>query len=242
MAQLLGSQGVSRPQERHPENPGHDQVTISFHSILIPYIHLQVSTADSQFPTGENHDGEAAGRCRGHYVRNFQKRAKKTAEKDKKELEKKFGKEKAKEMMNAKLKDIIHKRQEEVKEEYYEPPEDYDKEPEDATVVDDVFGYLDDVEDKSGQAGPNILKDLPKKKAKKGEVMIPVPTAPEDLEDLSEFSFKKFAVAFFQGQVTHQYSRRPLRQPLLHLNTPADRTAAIALWKTILRYLGNMHK
>ena len=176
-------------------------------------------------------------RCRGHYVRNFQKRAKKTAEKDKKELEKKFGKEKAKEMMAAKLKDIIHKRQEEVKEEYYEPPEDYDKEPEDATVVDDVFGYLDDVEDKSGQAGPNILKDLPKKKAKKGEVMMPVPTAPEDLEDLSEFSFKKFATAFFQGQVTHQYSRRPLRQPLLHLSTPADRTAAIALWKTILRYL-----
>ena len=179
--------------------------------------------------------GRLQARCRGHYVRNFQKRAKKTAEKDKKELEKKFGKEKAKEMMNAKLKDIIHKRQEEVKEEYYEPPEDYDKEPEDATVVDDVFGYLDDVEDKSGQAGPNILKDLPKKKAKKGEVMMPVPTAPEDLEDLSEFSFKKFAAAFFQGQVTHQYSRRPLRQPLLHLATPADRTAAIALWKTILR-------
>ena len=149
--------------------------------------------------------GRLQARCRGHYVRNFQKRAKKAAEKDKKELEKKFGKEKAKEMMNAKLKDIIHKRQEEVKEEYYEPPEDYDKEPEDATVVDDVFGYLDDVEDKSGQAGPNILKDLPKKKAKKGEVMMPVPIAPEDLEDLSEFSFKKFAAAFFQGQVTGVY-------------------------------------
>ena len=149
--------------------------------------------------------GRLQARCRGHYVRNFQKRAKKAAEKDKKELEKKFGKEKAKEMMNAKLKDIIHKRQEEVKEEYYEPPEDYDKEPEDATVVDDVFGYLDDVEDKSGQTGPNILKDLPKKKAKKGEVMMPVPTVPEDLEDLSEFSFKKFATAFFQGQVTGVY-------------------------------------
>ena len=38
-------------------------------------------------------------------------------------------------------------------------------------------------------------------------------------------------------QVTHQYSRRPLRQPLLHLATPADRTAAIALWKTILRFM-----
>merc|ERR1719193_234242 len=70
--------------------------------------------------------------------------------------------------------------------------------------------------------------------------MMPVPTAPEDLEDLSEFSFKKFAVAFFQGQVTHQYSRRPLRQPLLHLSTPADRTAAIALWKTILRFMGDL--
>ena len=172
--------------------------------------------------------------------RNFQQRAKKTAEKDKKELEKKFGKVKAKEMMTLKLKEIIQKRQFEEKEEYYEPPEDYDKEPEDETVVDDVFGYLDDVEDKTDQLAPNALKDLPKQKRKKSESMMPIPAAPEDAEDLTEFSFKKFATAFFQGAVTHQYSRRPLRQPLLHLVTAGDRAAAIALWKTILRFMGDL--
>ena len=174
------------------------------------------------------------------FVRNFQKRARKTAEKDRKELEKKFGKEKAKDMMNVKLKELIHKRQLEEKEEFYEPPEDYEKDPEDSTVVDDVFGYLDDVEDKESQAAPNALKDLPTKKRRKSEGMLPVPAAPEDTEDLSEFSFRKFATAFFQGAVTHQYSRRPLRQPLLHLATAGDKAAAIALWKTVLRFMGDL--
>lgn len=39
----------------------------------------------------------------------------------------------------------------------------------------------------------------------------------EDEEDLSEFKFQKFAATYFQGNVTHQYSRKPLKHPLLPL-------------------------
>lgn len=47
-------------------------------------------------------------------------------------------------------------------------------------------------------------------------------TASEDEEDLSEFKFQKFAATYFQGNITHQYSRKPLKHPLLPLHTQGD--------------------
>lgn len=47
-------------------------------------------------------------------------------------------------------------------------------------------------------------------------------TTSEDEEDLSEFKFQKFAATYFQGNVTHQYSRKPLKHPLLPLHTQGD--------------------
>ena len=83
--------------------------------------------------------------------------------------------------------------------------------------------------------------------------------APAQQEDLSEFGFLKFAKTFFQGNITHQYSRRPLRHSLLPLSAPGDKAvsltkihknlskylsdcyqAALALWKTILRFMGDL--
>lgn len=62
----------------------------------------------------------------------------------------------------------------------------------------------------------------------------------EDEEDLSEFKFQKFAATYFQGNVTHHYSRKPLKHPLLPLHTQGDQLAAQALWITILRFTGDL--
>ena len=52
--------------------------------------------------------------------------------------------------------------------------------------------------------------------------MMGVPTTPEDYEDLSDFKFPKFATTYFQGNVSHQYSRRPLKYSLMPLQTQGD--------------------
>ena len=61
-----------------------------------------------------------------------------------------------------------------------------------------------------------------------------VPLAPEDNEDLSEFSFQKFTKTYFQGNVTHQYSRRVIRQSLLPLNANGDK--AVSLYSILSEY------
>ena len=38
-----------------------------------------------------------------------------------------------------------------------------------------------------------------------------------DDEDISDYKFNKFVATYFQGQATHSYVRRPLKQPLLPL-------------------------
>lgn len=62
----------------------------------------------------------------------------------------------------------------------------------------------------------------------------------DDDEDLSEFKFQKFAATYFQGNITHYYSRKPLKHPLLPLHTQGDQLAAQALWITILRFTGDL--
>jgi myosin-7 len=55
-----------------------------------------------------------------------------------------------------------------------------------------------------------------------GDVITGIPTMIEDYEDLSEYKFQKFATTYFQGNVTHQYSKKPLKHPLLPLQTQGD--------------------
>ncbi|XP_047118422.1 myosin-VIIa-like [Schistocerca piceifrons] len=59
-------------------------------------------------------------------------------------------------------------------------------------------------------------------------------------EDLSEYNFRKFAATYFQGNITYQYSRRPIKHSLLELPVEADELAAKALWITILRFMGDL--
>lgn len=50
---------------------------------------------------------------------------------------------------------------------------------------------------------------------------------PDDDEDLSEFKFQKYAATYFQGNINHQYSKKPLKHPLLPLHTQGDQLVRV---------------
>ncbi len=59
-------------------------------------------------------------------------------------------------------------------------------------------------------------------------------------ENLDEYVFSKFAATYFQGNATPEYSKRPLKQSLLPLKSEGDQLAALAVWITILRFMGDL--
>lgn len=68
----------------------------------------------------------------------------------------------------------------------------------------------------------DFSQDLPTDKQDPNELITAMQTQVEDEEDLSEFKFQKFAATYFQGNINHQYSRKPLKHPLLPLHTQGD--------------------
>ncbi|XP_055300601.1 myosin-VIIa isoform X1 [Sitodiplosis mosellana] len=113
----------------------------------------------------------------------------------------------------------------------------------DSKLVEAMFDFLPDSSSETptphGGRETSVFNDLPVN-ADKNEDVTPVQMVSEDEEDLSEFKFQKFAATYFQGNVTHQYSRKPLKHPLLPLHTQGDQLAAQALWVTILRFTGDL--
>lgn len=115
----------------------------------------------------------------------------------------------------------------------------------DSKLVDAMFDFLPRSENTSEANGPTVFGDLERMKgdmpeASDSDIVPPVPLADETAEDLSEYKFQKFAAAYFQANANHQYQRKPLKQPLLSLTTQGDCMASIALWITILRFMGDM--
>uniref|UniRef100_A0A8C8DVY8 Myosin VIIAa n=1 Tax=Oryzias sinensis TaxID=183150 RepID=A0A8C8DVY8_9TELE len=68
---------------------------------------------------------------------------------------------------------------------------------------------------------------------------LPLPDDDEE-EDLSEYKFAKYAATYFQGTSTYTYVRRPLKQPLLFHDDEGDQLAALAVWITVLRFMGDL--
>lgn len=64
----------------------------------------------------------------------------------------------------------------------------------------------------------------------------------EFAEDLSEYDFRKFAATYFAGNTSYQYSRKPLKRPLLEGDDDINALWAIsrALWITLLRFMGDI--
>ena len=202
-------------------------------------------------------------------------------EMEQRELERKYGKKKAKEVAEQNFQDRLEnfereeyeeeKKKEQktklIKEQMHEAEMRKNEPIDDSAVVDDMFGFLEEQRDSvSDHQAPSAFRDLPAPKngahLSNGEVIMGVPTTPEDFEDLSEFKFQKYASTYFQGNVTHQYSRKPLKYSLLPLQTQGDQLvsfslilsrkvrrhshcslsvqAALALWITILRFMGDL--
>lgn len=113
----------------------------------------------------------------------------------------------------------------------------------DSKLVEAMFDFLPDSSSEAPTPAreTSVFNDLVAPKADEQEIISsPVQTASEDEEDLSEFKFHKFAATYFQGNITHHYSRKPLKHPLLPLHTQGDQLAAQALWITILRFTGDL--
>uniref|UniRef100_A0A8C5XYS7 Unconventional myosin-VIIa n=1 Tax=Microcebus murinus TaxID=30608 RepID=A0A8C5XYS7_MICMU len=111
-------------------------------------------------------------------------------------------------------------------------------------MVDKMFGFLGTSGGLPGQEGqaPRGFEDLERGRREMVEedldAALPLPD--EDEEDLSEYKFAKFAATYFQGTTTHSYTRRPLKQPLLYHDDEGDQLAALAVWITILRFMGDL--
>ncbi|KAJ7319927.1 hypothetical protein JRQ81_019438 [Phrynocephalus forsythii] len=114
----------------------------------------------------------------------------------------------------------------------------------DSDMVDKMFGFLGTTTSLPGQEGqaPNGFEDLERvsKEIQEDDLDMALPLPEEEEEDLSEYKFAKFAATYFQGTTTHTYIRRPLKQPLLYHEDEGDQLAALAVWITILRFMGDL--
>ena len=94
-------------------------------------------------------------------------------------------------------------------------------------MVGELFDFLEGEKDVQSEAqAPSAFRDLPAPSKSdqngSGDIIMGVPTSPEDYEDLSEYKFQKFAATYFQGAYSHQYSKKPLKHSLLPLQTQGD--------------------
>lgn len=110
-------------------------------------------------------------------------------------------------------------------------------------MVGDMFDPIYTPETQDRDLPPSQFKDIDSgKNAAIAEVgsefkMINVP---DDKELLMEYKFSKFASMYFQNNTSHIYIRRTLAEPLLSLPNPGDQMAALAVWITILRFMGDL--
>ncbi|XP_014693242.3 unconventional myosin-VIIb isoform X1 [Equus asinus] len=114
----------------------------------------------------------------------------------------------------------------------------------DTEMVEQVFGFLPSmIGGQESQASPHF-EDLEARTQQLPEVdldTVPMVEEPEeDLDDLAEYTFPKFAVTYFQKSASHTHLRRPLRYPLLYHEDSADCSAALAVWCIILRFMGDL--
>ncbi|TNN01493.1 hypothetical protein fugu_010875 [Takifugu bimaculatus] len=166
----------------------------------------------------------SAKRAKAEAERNHQERlaqlAKEDAEREKKERE---DARKKKEMV------------EQMEKARLEPVNDSD-------MVDKMFGFLGTTSSLPGQEGqaPAGFEDLERTQLEEEDLDEALPLPEDEEEDLSEYKFAKFAATYFQGTTSYTYVRRPLKQPLLFHDDEGDQLAALAVWITILRFMGDL--
>ncbi|WAR27648.1 MYO7A-like protein, partial [Mya arenaria] len=94
----------------------------------------------------------------------------------------------------------------------------------DSQVVDDMFGFIGEDSGVTGE-GPSAFADLEEKRR----------------QLMSEIDYDTDALQIpMPGNATHTYIRRPIRTSLLQLKSESDHLAALAVWITILRFMGDL--
>ncbi|XP_062369866.1 unconventional myosin-VIIa isoform X6 [Cinclus cinclus] len=195
-------------------------------------------------------------RLRGEYYRRLEAEKLRLAEEERlrKEMSAKKAKEEAEKKHQVRLaqlaredaeREVKEKEEARRKKELLEKMERARNEPvNDSEMVDKMFGFLGTTSSLPGQEGqaPNGFEDLEQvqKELEEEDLDAALPLPEEEEEDLSEYKFAKFAATYFQGTATHTYIRRPLKQPLLYHEDEGDQLAALAVWITILRFMGDL--
>ncbi|XP_064297574.1 unconventional myosin-VIIa isoform X1 [Phalacrocorax carbo] len=195
-------------------------------------------------------------RLRGEYHRRLEAEKLRLAEEERlrKEMSAKKAKEEAEKKHQVRLaqlaredaeREVKEKEEARRKKELLEKMERARNEPvNDSEMVDKMFGFLGTTSSLPGQEGqaPNGFEDLERaqKELEEEDLDAALPLPEEEEEDLSEYKFAKFAATYFQGTTTHTYIRRPLKQPLLFHEDEGDQLAALAVWITVLRFMGDL--
>ncbi|XP_044114405.1 unconventional myosin-VIIa isoform X1 [Neovison vison] len=195
-------------------------------------------------------------RLRAEYLRRLEAEKMRLAEEEKlrKEMSAKRAKEEAERKHQARLaqlaredaeRELKEKEEARRKKELLEQMERARHEPiNHSDMVDKMFGFLGTSGGLPGQEGqaPSGFEDLEhgRREMVEEDLDAALPLPDEDEEDLSEYKFAKFAATYFQGTTTHTYTRRPLKQPLLFHDDEGDQLAALAVWITILRFMGDL--
>ncbi|CAB1352315.1 unnamed protein product [Coregonus sp. 'balchen'] len=112
-------------------------------------------------------------------------------------------------------------------------------------MVDQMFGFLGNTGalpnlEGQGPAGFEDLEVALRAEGEEDDLDEALPLPDDEEEDLSEYKFSKFATTYFQGTTTHTYVRRTLKQPLLFHEDEGDQLAALAVWITVLRFMGDL--
>lgn len=110
----------------------------------------------------------------------------------------------------------------------------------DSEVVDQIFGFLPGSDSKQVGQAPTAFGNLAVPQDQFHFSESDVITSVEKTEDLHEYTFKKFATMYFSGQNTYEFQTKALEKPLLMHEEKADQLAALAVWVTILRFMGDM--
>ncbi|XP_075775625.1 unconventional myosin-VIIa isoform X3 [Pelodiscus sinensis] len=195
-------------------------------------------------------------RLKGEYRRRLEAEKLRLAEEERlrKEMSAKKAKEEAEKKHQVRLaqlaredaeREVKEKEETRRKKEFLDKMEKARNEPvNDSDMVDKMFGFLGTTSSLPGQEGqaPNGFEDLERaqKEVEEEDLDASLPLPEEEEEDLSEYKFAKFAATYFQGTTTHTYVRRPLKQPLLYHEDEGDQLAALAVWITILRFMGDL--
>lgn len=135
-------------------------------------------------------------------------------------------------------KELLQKKKTEIEEAEASAKRRREEDIDDSKIVDEMFGFLPVNEKQMGQI-PTAFKDLTISEKQYGFSEIEMISENTDQRDVSEFKFSKFAATYFEGQATSYHITKNLSRPLLSHESETDKLAALAVFITILRFMGD---